>query len=421
MRKLSTPSALQWFTLANYKDDTSIFTITAYHNLHINMPRSGGKRGPKAASSTTVAANASKPTSTNAGDNIPSPFTSLPQASSLYVFAKTLPRDHIYTVNLDNNPATLKKRVFVVPLLMNIVITLLLCWRLYFAVPVYLQQIITVFGWQTSFSVKPQDMGAGDILGTISGRTGLLMIDYFIFGVIGRWPWEFFVGSKYGRYFGPIAWRFALGFQSREVVVRKGRKWDENILRQPEDNDSDPRGLAGRKAVPPWTREQELTVRAKLEGAMGLTYTKKTGYLLLDKDWDLDFKAMVDAHDLIEQGKLKETDLSHVALVPFGDQWLAWYPHKEETNGSAEKTAERDAKLENFKAKLTKIGCEEIFYRWIEIVQFESAQPDGFTKTWKADAVNELKSMLKSKGKDDETFWTDVGGLDGVPGLDNTG
>lgn len=363
------------------------------------MARAAGKHAAKPAANSS--ANQKPVSSTPSGP--PTPFQYAP--ASIRPFLSTLPTDHIYLVHLDHTPSSLKKRVFAVPVLLNIVLTLGLCLRVYYAVPVYLQQIITIFGYDTAYTVSTQTAEVGEIMNTLSSRTLLLMVDYAIFALIGSWPKEFFFGSRLLRFVGPVEWRRTIGFRDTEIIVRRGRKWDTPLLTG-ENPDQ----------VKTWKVDEELTIKMKIDPAMRTTYLAKTGYLLLDRDWDLDFKAMLDAHRMVDKGTIELNDLENLALVYYQKQWLIWRVH--ELQESRPKVEVQDSALEKFRNILVNFDAEDVFFRWIEIVQFETSQPGGFTEGRQAEAIRELKKLLTKRGVDYAQFWEDIGGQAGLPGFD---
>ncbi|KAL2436272.1 hypothetical protein ABEF95_007369 [Exophiala dermatitidis] len=365
------------------------------------MARSGGKRGTR---STAASSSFNPKPQTSSSSGPPTPFQYAPV--SLRPFLSTLPTDHIYLVHLDNTPASLKKRVFIVPLLLNILIIIGLCIRIYYAAPVYLEQIITIFGYDTSYTVNTKTAGAGELMNIISSRTFLLMVDYAIFALIGSWPREFFLGSKNSRFVGPWPWRWNLGFRDTEIIVRRGRRWDTPLLVGDIPDQ-----------IKTWRIDEELAIKVKVDPAMRTSYIAKTGYLLLDKDWDLDFKAMLDAHRLVDNGTVQLKDMENLALVYYKKQWLVWRVHEQVPQPSKE-AGQQDDNLEKFRAKLAGLGAEDVFFRWIEIVQFETSQPRGFTEERRGEALRELKSRLTRKGVDYASFLEDIGGQDSLPGFE---
>ena len=360
------------------------------------MARGGGKRS-KATVQPSSQTSISKTTSP--ASVAPAPFKVAP--APLQHFASTLPTDHVYLVHIDHTPVSLKKRVFVVPVLLNVAITLILCVRVYYAAPVYLNQLITIFGYETAYSVDTENTAAPGLIDTISSRTFLLMIDYAIFVLLGSWPREFVFGSRASRYISPFDWRTTVGFNEDDIIVRRARKWDSPLVKGVEEGERF------------WTPQDELIVQNKIEPAMRKAYTSKTAFTLLDKDWDLDFKGIIDAHRLVKDGRVKQADLKDIALVYYNKQWIVWRVHE----ALETQEATKDDKVEAFKDKLTGLKQEGIFYRWIELVQYETSQPDGFTETRQDIALQELRSMLKAKDVDDAAFLEELGGTDALPGL----
>lgn len=140
--------------------------------------------------------------------------------------------------------------------------------------------------------------------------------------------------------------------------------------------------------------------------------------LLLDRDWDLDFKAMVDAHRMVMDGRLKMDDPNGVALVYYQKQWLVWNINAETAMPAT--NPEGDAVLQRFKERLTTLGQEDVFFRWIEIVQYETSQQGGFSEARKASATQELKKLLSDPGVDYSSVLDEIGGLKGLPGFEQS-
>jgi hypothetical protein len=63
------------------------------------------------------------------------------------------------------------------------------------------------------------------------------------------------------------------------------------------------------------------------------------------------------------------------------------------------------------------MGHEDLFYRWVELVQYESTMPGGFTEGRQARAMQEARRMFNEAGVDFAKFWEEVGGSQGMPGL----
>ena len=329
----------------------------------------------------------------------PSPFELPPENLSSY-FLSTLPRDHVYMIHIDTTPPTLKRQVFLVPVCMNIVISLVLIWRLYYAVPAYLDLISGTLGYHSPTAIDVQASTRAELFYATVSRTLMLLGDYLLSTLLGSWPWRFVLGVAATRYSSPLKWRIALGFQDREVIVRHSRIWDKNLL-------------------PNWTIDDELTIKHKIMPALEKKYLDKTGFLLEDKNWSLDYQAITDAHSSINTKKLDFKDFDKAVLVhyppshgPHGG-WMIWQVSKEDQPQTAE---QRDT-LVRFKDKLTAMGHEGLFYRWVELVQYESNSPGGFTPGRQAAAMREAKRIFEEKGIDFAEFWQEVGGMEGMPGL----
>jgi hypothetical protein len=354
------------------------------------MARSSTKKGPKV----TSTANSPKPPQTTR--ELPSPFVS-PSPSLDHEFLSTLPQSHVYVVHVDTTPATLKRRIFLVPLCMNLLITAGLVVRAYFALPVYVALLIATLGYTSEATVDVKQSDYGTLLGITASRTMLLLGDYVLFALLGSWPWNFVFGSEESRYGSPSKWRWNLGFRDKEVIVRSSKKWDQNL-------------------APNWTLDDEPTLKYKIIPAVQKDKLAKSGFLLLDKDWDLDFAAMLKAHRLVDEGKLKLDDFEKAVLVYHQPMktWMIWEIGREDMP----KTAEHRDTLLKFKDKLTAMGHEDLFHRWVELVQYESTMPGGFTEARQATAMKEARRMFTEAGVDFAKFWMEIGGSQGMPGLD---
>ena len=233
-------------------------------------------------------------------------------------------------------------------------------------------------------------------------------IDYFLATLFVPWPIRFVTG--------PLQWRRKLGFQNVEVVVRKSREWTDELRGEPRD----------------WIRgngDANKAIREKILPTMTpVRLQTKTGFLLIDADWDLDFDAMLRAHKTIDARRGNESKrrqhfepfLSSV-LVYGGDSsgWLVWRLEQDEDDVTA---GDRDQGLSPsqrdrillFKKKLTDMGKEDLFFRWVELVQYESTQEGGFTPERQRKAMEDVKALFEKEGVDFEKFWADVGGMEGV-------
>ncbi|MCJ1282508.1 hypothetical protein MMC26_001831 [Xylographa opegraphella] len=349
------------------------------------MAKSISKRAFKSTSNTAITktAKTSKP---------PAPYSTAPPI--LLSFLETLDPKHVYIIHIDDHPAALKKRVFVVPVLMNIVIAGLLLWRAYVALPNYVALVMNTLGYETIFQLDLTSTGWMTLMDIAVGRAFMFFIDFTLAKFVLPWPWEFFAGSPGN----PIAWRQRVGFQAEEIVVRRSRRWDETLPSDWLAEDSD--GTVYKERILP---------------AIDKKWVKaKTSYLMIDKSWDLDFAGMITAHDLVRVGKASLSDFQKTVIAHSEEHgWLTW-PVWKLDEGSEEEARQ---KIVLFKDKLTVMGKENLFFSWIELIQFETSQPGGFTKERQAKTMEKAKELFESQGVDFEEFWKEVGGYQGLPGM----
>ena len=217
-------------------------------------------------------------------------------------------------------------------------------------------------------------------------RTFNFFLDFMLFRFAVPWPLDFFIGNA-----SPTTWRLTVGFQDEEIGVRKSRKWDEKL---PEN----------------WLAEEAdgAVYKERIMPAIDRQWIKeKTSYLMMDKSWDLDFVGMVLAHDFVKKGTCKLQDFEKTVIVhseEFG--WLVWQVWKLDEGAEDEGRQ----KILDFQKKLTEMGKEDLFYRWIELVQYETSQPGGFSKERQAKTMEEARKLFQSHGVDFDEFWKEVGG-----------
>ncbi|KAK4979440.1 hypothetical protein LTR28_004594 [Elasticomyces elasticus] len=214
--------------------------------------------------------------------------------------------------------------------------------------------------------------------------------DFVLFRFVARWPFSFFL-ERPGN---PVAWRVRTGFRDSEVVVRASRGWGCGDL------------LGGvRKG------EESAFWRTRVVPAVDKEFLRKTGYLMMGKSWDLDFAGMVAAHELVRRGELAMRDLERVVLAhseEFG--WLCWAFGREGEDGGG--------KIRVFKDALTKMSKEGLFFRWVEIVQFEAGQDGGLTEQRRRNVLRKGREAFGEQGVDFDGFMEVVGGVEGLPGLE---
>ncbi|MCJ1228512.1 hypothetical protein MMC12_005173 [Toensbergia leucococca] len=281
---------------------------------------------------------------------------------------------------------------------MNVVIAILLVWRARVAIPSYVAIAFVTLGHENAAKIGIANTDWSTLIWIVASRATMFLIDTSLARFILPWPIEFFLGSPAS----PIMWRWKVGFHDQEIIVRKSRKWDREL---PND----------------WLAEESdgFVYKERIMPGIDRAYVQaKTGYLMIDdKNWDLAFAEMITAHALVSQGTATISDFQKSVIVYSNSHgWLVWSVYKLD-EGHQE---EGRKKLVLFKDKLTAMGKESLFFQWIELLQYETSQSNGFTKARQVDAMKKAKELFESQGVDFEEFWKDVGGVDGLPGMEVT-
>jgi hypothetical protein len=329
---------------------------------------------------------------TKSPTSIPPPFS--PAPSKLTPFLETLDPRKIYITHIDTHPAWFKRRIFTVPVLLNLGILSLLIWRALAILPWYIALLRGVLAPTNSTAGLDGRDTWGAFIWLIVKRAVVFLIDYLLITIVWPWPISFFFEQPGN----PVVWRWNIGFQDREAVVRQSRNWGSEEL------------LGGSKkgGESPFFKTRLLPAVEK-DRIIG-----KTGYLLMDKDFDLDFKGMVDAHKLLSQDKLSLRDIHMRVFMHAGDesdgQWLVWDVEgtADEDLGS-EGTEEGKKKILEFRDRLTAMGKEELFFKWVELVQEETSKPGGFTKERQFEAGLKVQALFEEYGLSFEEFAREVG------------
>lgn len=204
--------------------------------------------------------------------------------------------------------------------------------------------------------------------------------DFLLFRFVGMWPWEFFLGK--GEEASPVGWRRWNGFRDVEVVVRRSRRWDVPLFAKEGSGEADTRGKVEKRdgVKEEWLQEGQegKLFKEKVLPAVDREWVRsRTSYQMLDQNWDLYFSGMIEAQALIDDSQNGADDFRTSVLVhaeKWG--WLVWELWREHDEGAGDEATE---KLQLIKNKLTVMGKEHLFFRWIEIVQSETSQPGPFT------------------------------------------
>lgn len=144
---------------------------------------------------------------------------------------------------------------------------------------------------------------------------------------------------------------------------------------------------------------------------------QKTGYLTMDADWDLDWAGMVAATELADKKVIDERVFGTLVLVYHEN--FGWLSIDLSDTGAKPGTKEDERRKQVFKFRdaLTAIGQEDLFFRWIEVVQFETGRPGGFTEERQVEVAQKIRDMFKEKGVDFDEFWKEAVGTEGLAGM----
>ncbi|KAF2033719.1 hypothetical protein EK21DRAFT_58347 [Setomelanomma holmii] len=332
---------------------------------------------------------------------IPDPF--VPAPTELSDLLSTFSRDTVYITHIDTHPAWFKKRIFTVPVILNLSIALILTWRAWSILPYYWAIMLSVLGNQNDSTIYYAGTTWGQLSWSVFKRMLNFMLDFVLFRIVGPWPWSFFLETPGN----PVWWRIKIGFRDEEVYVRQSRGWGgEDLLGAAEGST----GKAGAESPFFKTRILPAIEKERLR--------EKTGYLLMDGDFDLDFYGMIAATQLLDRKTISPALLRKAVFVYVGDlkspipngQWAMWDCSKLDEGSDTEARN----KLLLFKDKLTAMGKESVFFKWVELIQYESNAPGGFTPERQVEAAEKAKRMFEAEGVDWEEFSRDIGGMEGM-------
>ena len=323
----------------------------------------------------------------------PPPFSKAP--SSLAPLLTQLDPAQVYITHIDRTQLHVKKQVFVFALLLNASIAGLLAWRAYVAVPKYLALTQTFLGYDSSATVDATSTPTNEKVWILLSRTAMMLCDYLLVRLVLPWPGSFF----FERPANPVTWRWKVGFQKEEVVVRVCRNWEGRDMMKGEKKGEES----------PFFKTRILTA---VEGET----MEKTGYLMMDGSWDLDFGAMQDAHTLVKMGKLGLGEVDALVLVHQDaggyKGWLGWR-FRELKGETAEE--ERRRKLVAFKELLASKGKESLFWKWQEVVEAERSADGTFTPEAQEKVSKRVEEVFAKEGIDFKEAMESVGQVEALP------
>lgn len=137
----------------------------------------------------------------------------------------------------------------------------------------------------------------------------MFFVDFALVRVVAGWPIGFFWGTEDAGV-GPLRWRWEVGFGEREVVVRRSRGWWGG-------EEGKEKGAVGESLG----KEKERVLPIVERGWVNA----RTGYAMIDQNWELYFAGMVDAHRLVGKGEVPWEDFERKVVVwTEGEGWLVW-------------------------------------------------------------------------------------------------
>ncbi|KAI9743264.1 MAG: hypothetical protein M1818_003110 [Claussenomyces sp. TS43310] len=326
----------------------------------------------------------------------PPPFSRAP--STLEPFLSKLSPKHVYLTHIDNTPRDFKTKIFVVPTLVNLAAVALLLWRINYIGPYYMRIFMSLAGNANETTMTPAIMTWRDISYETARRAFTFLTDLSLYLFVLPSPQAFFIGiDDIG---SPVGWRYAVGFREKEIIIRRSKRWDEKIG----DVVSNPDSPGG----------QDFKEHVMM--AIAISTTKgRTAYSMLSKQWGLDWWAMGECTKMVDKNEMSLEDFKTTILV-YSEKY-GWVMESQKPDDTADEEEGRK-KIVAFKDELTSMGKESLFFRWIELIQYETSQPGGFGPERQAVTMEKAKQMFESAGVDFEKFWQKVGGAQGLPGMD---
>ncbi|KAG5767649.1 hypothetical protein H9Q72_004568 [Fusarium xylarioides] len=310
----------------------------------------------------------------------PSPFKRPPEV--LEPFINALDKKHVYVTHIDNKPAEFKRKIFLVPIGMNIVVVLLFVLRMWWILPWYWSLIMTGLGHDNETTWNTADSTWSEIAWEIVKRSGTMMIDFILFIFVWPWPVEFVAGRARGN---PCQWRWQVGFREQEIYVRRSREWDQALTDIFTDEGS-----------------KKILLTYINHATSPILQEQKTGYLLMNGHWDLDWARMILAHRLVDKKEIALEAFKSVVLVHHAD--YGWIVYDVRGSGASSED-ERRRQVFAFRDVLIALGKEDLFYRWVEIVQFEATQPGGFGPKEQEAAAKRIRELFENENINFDELW----------------
>ncbi len=374
------------------------------------------------------ASGAAKVTPTSSRDP-PVPFKKAPD--SLEPFYYRLSTRYAYVAHIDNKPASFKRKIFSVPVLMNLGVVLLFALRVWYIGPYYYQLLETALGTPNATTLVSKNMTWAQLAAVVLRRGFTFMLDLVLAVFVWPWPIEFCFGTKHGN---PVGWRAQVGFRDKEIYVRRSRSWYSSTKNSTITDDT--AGGSGAPTTLDLVNDLEarrLLVAHIAQATSPMLTQQKTGYLTMDGNWDLDWDMMVLATHLVDKKELALEAFTTLVLLHHDE--YGWLTVDKEVLGGGVKPGsgaagasadggpptandERRRQVFAFRDALTALGKEDLFYRWIEIIQFEATRPGGLGDPQRqADVAKQVRDEFADKGVDFDQLWAETVGSQGLYGM----
>lgn len=328
---------------------------------------------------------AKKPKSSPPSSSVepPAPFKRAPEI--LAPLLATLSPKHVYVIHVDSKPAAFKRKIFLVPVVLNAAILLLMAWRVYYIVPWYLQFVLAALGQPNGTTLATSELSWLAISKIVLRRALTFLLDFLLFVFVWPWPVEFCLGSKNG---SPLFWRWMVGFRDKEIYVRRSRSnWDADIRKAVKGDD---------------VQARTLLMKNIGDATESMLINDKTGYLTMNNEWDLDWAGMVKATKMVDDKSVALEAFRLVVAINHNDYgWVSLDLKEHDSAGDDERRDQVFA----FRDALAAVGKEDLFYRWIEIVQFESTRPGGFSPERQVETAKQIRDLFAEQGIDFDEFW----------------
>ncbi len=280
---------------------------------------------------------------------------------------------------------------------MNLTVALLFVWRVYYIGPYYLRLLVSTLGYANDTTLLAKDLAWGPLVTVVLTRAFSFMLDLSLAVFVWPWPVEFCLA----RGGNPAVWRWRVGFRDKEIYVRRSRDWYRDLDDVMESSES---------------REALLSF-VKIATSPTLLH-EKSGYLTMNAQWDLDWDAMCLATSLVD-GKTLAMDAFRTLVLLYQPEqgWMCVETRADDGAGGGKEAEERRRQVFAFRDALASAGKEDLFFRWIEIIQFETSRPEGFGPEKQVEVAMQVRELFQKEGINFDEFWKEAVGADGLAGM----